>query len=142
METEPKIIEAYIATGKAKLIYRHLLQLGEGTTRTAEASECAADQGKFWEMRNLLYERQSDLYATNNLEGALIVFARELSLDEDPFNSCMSSRKHLEAVRADYLDAQAAGVRSRPTIDINGVRIVGAQPFEVFQRTIDKALAP
>jgi protein-disulfide isomerase len=140
VETEPKIIESYIATGKVKLVYRHLLQLGAESIRTAEASECAADQGAFWPMHNMLYARQNEVYATSDLDTTLVGFAGDLRLDTKAFGDCMQSRKHLDAVQADYKAAQAEGIRSRPVFEINGDQLVGALPFNAFQRRIDAAL--
>ena len=141
METEPQIIATYIATGKVKLVYRHLLQLGEGSVRTAEASECAGDQGQFWPMHDLLYARQDAVYGATDLDSTLVGFAKELQLDTTTFGDCLRTRKHLAAVQADDRAAQTAGISGRPAFDINGTRIVGAQPFRTFQRVIDAALA-
>jgi protein-disulfide isomerase len=141
VETEPKIIETYIATGKVKLVYRHLLQLGEGSVRTAEASECAADQGAFWPMHNTLYARQGDVGGSADLDTTLVGFAQDLRLDTAAFGDCMKTHKYLSAVRADYQAAQAAGVQFRPVFDINGTRLIGALSFEVFQKQLDAALA-
>ena len=140
METEPQLIEQYIATGKVKLIYRHLLQLGDGSVRTAEASECAADQSKFWQMRATLYAKQNLVYAADNLDTTLTGFARELGLDTNTFDSCMQSHTHLQFVQDDYNAAKRDGVQYRPVFDINGTRITGAQPVAVFQQQIVAAL--
>ena len=141
METEPKIVETYIATGKVKLVYRHLLQLGDRSVRTAEASECAADQGAFWSMRNALYARQKDIYEATDLDATLVGFANDLRLNTAAFGDCMKTHKYLSAVRADYQAAQAAGVQFRPVFDINETRLVGALPFGAFQKQLDAALA-
>ena len=140
METEPKITQTYIVQGKVKLIYRHLLQLGEGSVRTAEASECAADQGKFWPMHDMLYTRQSEVYASTDLDATLAGFASDLGLDGESFGSCMSAHKHLQFVQNDYKAAQAAGVQFRPVFDIGATRLTGALPFTTFQKQIDAAL--
>jgi protein-disulfide isomerase len=141
VETEPRIIAEYITTGKARLIYRHLTQIGEGSVVTAEASECAADQGKFWPMRDALYSRQDEVYAASDLAATLAGFAQALGLDITTFADCLQTRKHLEAVQADHRAATEAGVRSRPVFDIRpgDQRFVGAQPFGVFQRLLDAA---
>jgi protein-disulfide isomerase len=141
VETEPKIVEQYIATGKVRLVYRHLLQLGEESMRLAEGSECAADQGKFWEMRRAIYEGQADIYGSSSVDAALAVFAQDLKLDTGAYNECMVSRKHQAAIQADFEAAQAEGIRSRPVFDINGTRMLGARPFGDFQSAIDAALA-
>lgn len=140
METEPQIVKTYIATGKVKLVYRHLLQLGAGSVRTAEASECASDQNAFWPMHGMLYARQDAVYAAADLDATLTQFAQDLSLDTTTFADCMQSHKHLDAVQADYQAAQRDGVRFRPSFDINGARLTGALPFSTFQQQIDAAL--
>lgn len=140
METEPQIIDSYIAAGSVKLIYRHLLQLGEGSVRTAEASECAADQGKFWPMHNMLYTRQREVYNTGDLDATLAGFAKDLGLDTASFGECMQSNKQLAFVQEDFAAAKREGVQFRPVFDINGMRITGAQPFSVFKQQIEAAL--
>ena len=140
METEPKIIQAYIAPGTVKLIYRHLLQLGDGSVRTAEASECAADQSQFWPMHDMLYRRQSDVYASTDLVATLAGFASDLGMDAGVFSSCMSTHKHLQFVQDDYKAAQDAGIQFRPVFDIGSTRLTGALPFTTFQRQIAAAL--
>ena len=140
METEPLIVRDYIATGKVKLIYRHLLQLGAGSVRTAEASECAADQGAFWPMHNALYARQSEVYGATDLDATLAGFAGDLGLDAATFGECMRTNKHLQFVQDDYRAAQAAGVQNRPVFEIGGARLTGALPFQTFQTRIDAAL--
>jgi protein-disulfide isomerase len=144
VETEPTIIAEYITTGKAKLVYRHLMQIGEESVVTAEASECAADQGKFWPMRQALYVRQDEVYAAADLSATLAGFAQDLGLDTAPFKDCMQTHKHLNAVEADYKAATADGVRSRPVFDIapNGKRLIGAQPLPVFRQLLDAASGP
>jgi protein-disulfide isomerase len=141
VETEPKITEEYIASGKVKLIYRHLLQIGDSSVRTAEASECAADQGAFWQMHNMLYARQDEVYAAGDLDTTLVGFAGDLGLDTGAFGECMQSNKHLQFVQDDFRAAQAEGVQSRPVFDIAGTRLVGSLPFATFQKQIEAALA-
>jgi protein-disulfide isomerase len=140
VETEPKITETYIATGKVKLMYRHLLQLGDGSVRTAEASECAAEQSKFWPMHDMLYARQSEVYRASDLDATLAGFAKDLSLDAAAFGDCMATNETLKAVQDDYQAAQDEGVQFRPVFDIGGTRLTGALPFATFQKQIDAAL--
>jgi protein-disulfide isomerase len=143
VETEPKIIASYVTAGKVKLVYRHLMQIGAGSVRTAEASECAADQGQFWPMHDTLYARQDEVFSATDLDATLVGFAHDLRLDTAAFKDCMQNHKHLSAVQADYQSSLDAGIRSRPVFDFNvgGRRLVGAQPFSVFQKLIDAALA-
>jgi len=140
VETEPKIVQEYIAPGTVKLIYRHLLQLGDGSVRTAEASECAADQSQFWPMHDMLYRRQSEVYASADLDATLAGFARDLGMEAETFSSCMATHKHLQFVQDDYKAAQDAGVKLRPVFDIGDARLTGALPYATFQRQIAAAM--
>jgi protein-disulfide isomerase len=135
VETEPQIIDAYVRTGKVRLVYRHLVQLGDDSQATAEGSECAAEQGKFWEMRDALYRGQSDVYS--DAQAAMTTFATSLGLDMAQFNSCLSSGEQRQMVNDDYAAAQREGVRSRPEFRLNGERLVGALPFRDFQQRIE-----
>ncbi len=141
MEVEPQIIEKYVASGQVKIVYRHLLQLGQDSERAAEASECAGEQGKFWEMRSALYNGQGDLFSSGSLDGALAVFAKDLVADEPAFQACLQNGTFRDAVNADFRTAQSEGVQSRPVFDINGTRVVGSQPLASFVSVIDAALA-
>jgi protein-disulfide isomerase len=140
VETEPQIIQDYIAAGTVKLVYRHLLQLGDDSVRTAEASECAADQGQFWPMHNALYARQREVYAAGDLDSTLSGFAADLGMDTGAFGECMSTNKHLQFVQDDYSAAQREGVQSRPVFDIGGARLIGSLPYATFQNRLDTAL--
>lgn len=114
------------------------MQLGEGSARLAEASECAGEQGRFWEMRELIYRGQSELFGATTF-AAIQPLVAELGLDEARFQQCFDSRQYRQQVEDDYTAAQREGVRGRPVSDINGTRIVGAQPFARFQPAIDAA---
>jgi protein-disulfide isomerase len=102
----------------------------------AEAANCAGDQGRYWEYHDLLFGMQYDL----GLE-AYKKYASELGLDVDEFTQCLDDRKYQQEVEADLNYAANLGVRSTPTFFINGIPLVGAQPFEVFQEVITKELA-
>lgn len=141
METEPKIIADYIASGKVRLIYRHLVQLGAGSQVSAEASECAGEQGKFWQMHNKLYAEQSRLYNQGSEAAATYAaIAQEIGLDGGKLQSCIEQGTFRAQVEKDYAAAQAEGVSQRPVFDINGTRLIGAQPYSQFQAAIEAAL--
>lgn len=106
----------------------------------AEASECAADQGAFWEYHDILYERHGGenrgAFSHDNLKR----FAAELGLDTDAFNECLDSGKYTSLVRNETGLGQSMGVRSTPTFLLNGQPLLGALPFESFQQAIEAAL--
>lgn len=102
----------------------------------AESSECAAEQGKFWEYNDALFENQSQLSELYYPQLAL-----DLGLNVDSFNECVSSRKYKDKVEKDYQLGFQLGVRGTPASFINGELLVGAIPYSSLQLVIEKALA-
>ena len=136
--TEPQIIERYIKTGRARLVYRHLLQLGEGSRVLAEVAECAGAQGKFWPMRELIYRRQDQVGDGTDPDGVLAL-VQAVGLDEPAYYQCMTDHRFRPQISNDYAASQREGIVNRPTMLVNGVPIVGDQPFAVFAKAIDAA---
>jgi len=118
-------------------VYKHfpLDQLHPVARKAAEASECAAEQDKFWEYADLLYENQSDITTAG-----LSDMAQQLGLDTAVFDSCLDSGKYAGKVEADYQEGIQAGVRGTPGNFINGQVLAGAQPFENIKSMIDSIL--
>jgi len=119
--------------------YWHFAFLSPGSFLSAEASECAADQDAFWEFHDLIFERQAEekLQLDND---TLVSLADELSLDTDEFTQCLESGKYTDYVRQQTDLGRQIGVQSTPAFLINGVAIIGAQPFENFKQVIDEQL--
>lgn len=141
-ETLPQIKKDYLDTGKAKLYYRHYQFLGPASVTAGNAAECANEQGKFWEFHDYLYNNQPDesdtsLYVTDKLTN----IAGTLGMNTGQFQSCLDSKKYDKNVSSDLADGQKAGVTGTPTVFINGISIVGAQPFSAFKTIIDQELA-
>ena len=87
----------------------------------ASAAECAADQGRFWDYHDILFENQSALD-----RDAFFRFARELTLDIATFRACLDAPETLARIRRDVAQGSTHDVRSTPTLFINGRRIEGA----------------
>ncbi len=102
----------------------------------AESSRCAAEQEKFWEYHDLLFQNPDKL----NRNG-LLDLARNLNLDEKQFDSCLSSGKYRAQVERDLQDGIRAGVLGTPGIFINGILMSGAQPQAAFESVIEAELA-
>jgi len=135
-QTFPQLKENYIKTGKVKLAFRHLpLSFHQYAQKTAEASECANEQGKFWEYHDTVFNNQDQLSDT-----ILSTWAGEIGLDVKKFDDCLESGKYKEKVQADSNDAGSYGVSGTPSFFINGKLLVGAQPYEAFQQVIDAEL--
>ena len=139
-ETKPQIDEQYMQKGKVRFAYFNFAFLGPESNWAAEAAECAADQDKFWEYHDKLYDSQSGenqgAFSKDNLKQ----FAEELGLDTSAFNECLDSGKYAQLIQDESSLASSIGVRSTPTFLINGQAVVGAQPYEIFQQTIDSLL--
>jgi protein-disulfide isomerase len=120
--------------------YWHFAFLGQESVDAAMASECAGDQDRFWEFHELLFNSQNGenqgAFTNENLKA----FAVKLGLNADTFNQCLDSGKYLERVQTQTQAAQQLGVRSTPTFAINGQGLVGAQPFDAFQKVIEDKL--
>ena len=124
-----------------RLGYWHVAFLGEESQWAAEASECAADQDKFWEYHDKLFASQNGENQGAFNKDNLKQFAADLKLDTAAFNECLDSGKYTQAVQEQTGVANQLGVRSTPAFIINGVPVLGAQPFEAFQQVIEEALA-
>ncbi|PJA90220.1 MAG: hypothetical protein CO137_00830 [Candidatus Magasanikbacteria bacterium CG_4_9_14_3_um_filter_32_9] len=127
-------------------VYRHfpLDSLHSQARAEANASECAGEQGKFWEFIDLIIEVTP---SNNGLNLAKIPdYAKQVGVkDINKFNECVSSNKYASAVNDDFLDGQRAGVRGTPysvIIGPNGemVPVSGAQPYSVLEQAINSFL--
>lgn len=130
-ETLPQLQARY--GEKIRFVYRDYPILGG--SEPAIASNCAHDQGKFWEFHNLLFAnhqaRSRDMY---------ISFADELGLDSDAFATCLDDQAKVEEMTLDYIDGQTLGIQGTPRFYINSKVISGAQPFDTFALVIDSEL--
>lgn len=136
-ETLPRIEERYIRTGKVRFVYRHLAMLGPMSVQAAEAAECAHAQGKFWPYHDRLFETAGPFAFTM---ARLKEYARDVGLDGEDFDRCLMAGTFRQKVRNETMVGQFIGARGTPTFLINGKLLVGAQPFEVFERGIDQEL--
>ena len=138
-QTLPQILEAYPT--QVKFVYRDFPIFGEDSFRAAMATQCANDQGKFWEMHNRLFEREVNQEQTPLSEDGLVAMASTLGLDTSTFSECLSSQRYYDEVVADYQAAADYGLRGTPGFVIDGVvYTIGAQPFEVFDQIIQAEL--
>ena len=137
VDTLPKLKEVYIDTGKARFIYRHFAILGKHSEQAALASECAAEQGKFWEYHDQLFKNQGGLAFT---EAKLKQYARDIGLNVGAFGTCLGTGKYKENVERETAAATNLGGRGTPFFVVNQRLLVGAQPYSVFQKMIDEEL--
>ena len=136
-QTFDQIKKEYIDTGKVKFVFRDfpLNSIHPYAQKASEASECADEQGKFWEYHDKLFENQGALTVDN-----LKKYASDLSLDTKKFNDCLDSGKMTAEVNKDTQDAQASGGSGTPYFLVGNKPVSGAQPFANFKAAIDAQL--
>lgn len=151
-ETFFQIKKEYIDTGKVKFVYRDFpLSFHPAAQPSAAAGECAFEQGKFWEMHDKIFEEQEKLgqgtvqFTSDDLKS----WAKQAGLESAKFDGCLDSGEYGDEVNKDSLDGQAAGVSGTPTFfigkssedgEIDGTKLVGAQPFSALKAAIDAQL--
>ena len=144
--TRDTLIDNYIETGKAKLVFVDLPFLGRDSPKAAQASYCAEDQGQYWEYHTMLYTFQDGHPDSGWADrDRLNSFAFSLDMNIDEFNDCMDSSKYKNRVNANYDEAVKNGVQSTPTFiiiseDGKKEQFSGAQPYSVFSATIESML--
>lgn len=139
-EVLPPLVQEYVDSGRVTLVYKHSAFLGQESTWAAVASECAADQGKFWDYHDLLFSRQAGENQGAFNKDKLLGFAKKLELDMAKFEPCLTNDQTLARVQADVQEGQRAGVTGTPTFFINGQKMAGAQPYEQFRAVIEPLL--
>jgi len=127
------------------IVYRHFpLSFHQNAQISAEASECAGEQNKFWEMHDVLFEKgQSDGTGLNKAD--LKQYAKDLKLNTIKFNDCLDTNKYKGEVTEDYSSGTSAGISGTPgTVMIapDGAQrlISGAVPYEQIKSLIDSVL--
>ena len=144
--TRDTLIDNYIETGKAKLIFVDLPFLGRDSPKAAQASYCAEDQEKYWEYHTILYTFQDGHPDSGWADrDRLNSFAFTLNMNMDEFNECMDSSKYKIRVKANYNEAVKNDANSTPTFiiisqDGKTEKFSGAQPYSVFAATIESML--
>jgi protein-disulfide isomerase len=101
----------------------------------AEAAQCAADQGQFWQYHDLLFSRQ-----VSGSGWDFAALAEELKLDAATFISCLDTGRYREEVSKDLQDGLKLSISSTPTFFVNGRPLVGAHPLADFKALIDPLL--
>jgi protein-disulfide isomerase len=146
-DTFPRIDAEYIKTGRIKYLFRDLpAPEHKNALAAAQAARCAGEQGKFWEMHDLLFASQVALAPAD-----IQAFAQILGLDLDRFNECLASNKYAEAIRRSAAGAERSGVYGTPAFligtmsdDGNIIRatkvLVGGESFEVMKAALDEVL--
>jgi protein-disulfide isomerase len=139
----PLIRRAFVDTGRLRYVVRDFpLPIHRNGVMAARAARCAAEDGRFWEMREILMKGEA-------LNAEVIVEnGAAAGFDEERLRSCILSTRHDTAIAQDVREAQAAGVRSTPTFvlgtgdgaTVTGTRFAGLQPYEAYAARIRAGL--
>lgn len=144
----PLIRRDFVDVGRVSYVFRHLAlnDIHPSAFKAAEASECARDQGKFWEMHDQLFSHQSALGAPD-----LITYAEALRLDLREFRPCLVDDKKAPRIKKDMDEAKALGLTGTPTFLIGrrtrdgearvDKRVAGSFPVEILRSALEGALA-
>lgn len=121
-----------------RLVYRDfpLYSIHSEAGPAAAAANCAGEQNNYWEFHELLFTGGMELGRDTYLK-----YAGSLDLNLTSFEQCLDDNRYEAEVTADYEYALGLGIQSTPTFFVNGIALVGAQPFEVFQEVIELELA-
>jgi protein-disulfide isomerase len=138
-ETFGAIDSEYIRTGKVRWIFINLPipDIHPNAIAAAEFAVCAATEGKFWPVHDMLYSLQPDWENLKNPAPFFQSKIAKLGLKSDEMNSCLQSGRGSSMVKDDVAGAQKSGVRSTPSFYIEGGIMEGAQPTAVFRHILD-----
>ncbi|MDP3994420.1 MAG: DsbA family protein [bacterium] len=135
-DTFPQIKKDYIDTGKIYYVFHNYpLLTHQYSQKASEATLCAGEQGKFWEMHDQIFTNQQKI-AVSDLKN----YAQTLELKTNDFNSCLDSGKEAGAVNKDKELGDKLGVSGTPTFFVNGRLVSGALPFSSFKVILDEEL--
>ena len=133
-----QIRDEYEGTGKVHFEFKQFRLGDQSTTDAANASECAADQGRFWDYHDLLFSQQG-VSADPFTRSALKQYAAQLGLDTARFNRCVDDSQHLEKVYRDTQEGQKQGVTGTPAFFINGEKVPGYISYDALKGKIEAA---
>jgi protein-disulfide isomerase len=145
----PDLEKDYIESGQLKYVMREnpIQSIHSRAMAASQAGLCAHDQGKYWEMHNLMFDNQKELDVDN-----LKAFAVTLGLDSSAFDACLDDKKYEKQVNDDLAQGASLGVRGTPAFvlgitdpdDPNKVHVTqfinGAKSLGEFKSTIDRLL--
>jgi protein-disulfide isomerase len=142
LQIQPQVEKAYVATGKAKLVFYDypLVSIHAGSFIAARAARCANDQDRFWQFHSELYRKQNDWVAKANPISAFVGYAKSLGMDGGAFQHCLESDRHADVVTADMRLAQQLGLNSTPTIMVGLAKGMPRRLGEDFSFKAVKAL--
>jgi protein-disulfide isomerase len=141
--TFSELKKKYIDTGKLRFFSRDMpLDFHPNALRAAQAGRCAIEQGKFWQLRDVMGANPDKLDIEH-----LVGFAAELKMDTNAFRACVTSEKYKKDVMSDVTEAMKIGASGTPTFvvgkttpeGVDGEVVVGAMPLGMFEEKLKAA---
>jgi protein-disulfide isomerase len=142
--TEPDVRARLVNTGQVRMRFMdYPLPMHKNTWDASLAASCANEQGKFWEMHDLIFQTQDrwNGEATGRPRGVLGDLAKSLGLDMKKYESCMDTEKYRANIQANQAEGERRQVSQTPTFIIGSQMIPGALPFDAFKKLVDAELA-
>ena len=142
-ETFPELERRYIRTGKVRWVFINfpLTSVHPHAAPAAELAMCAAKQGEFWRVHDLLFQYQEAWAPLKEAGPFFVSLADSAGLSKKSLLSCLQAPETRKAVQADAEGAARSGATSTPTFYIEGGMMAGAAPLEVFRRALDSIYA-
>lgn len=136
VSTVKQVLEEY--PGRVRWIFRHfpVFESHPNAPALHLVSIAAGEQGRFWEMHDLLFEKRDHVTRDD-----ILGYARQLHLDMKRFQEALGNRELITRIETDYNEAVDRGVRATPTFFINGRKVEGAIPYPLFKQEVERALA-
>jgi protein-disulfide isomerase len=141
-ETFPLLEREYVATGKVRMIFVNFpLPMHPNAGPAAELAMCAARQGKFWQIHDLLFRNQEHWEGMREPGTYFLGLADSAGVDRDQVTQCLQAGATRELVRSDAEGSYRSGATSTPTFYIERGLLVGAQPVATFRAVLDSIIA-
>jgi len=145
-DTSPQIEASYVESGKVSFAYKHFTVVGPDSKPAAMASQCANDQGMFWDFHDELFNNQGNANSGWVNRDSIKRVAENIGLDMESFDSCFNSNKYQTLVENDLNLAKQLKFTGTPSFLIlkndgsKPIALTGAYPFETFQKIFDEEL--
>jgi protein-disulfide isomerase len=142
VETLPELKKRFVDSGRLRIYSRDMpLSFHSNAFKAAVAARCAGEQGRFWELRDVMVANASNLAPDN-----IVKFAQALNINIEPFKQCLNSTKYDSAIQGDTAEAGKIGIEGTPSFvlgrstpgGVEGIVVVGAQPLAKFLLEIEK----
>lgn len=127
-------------SSSAAIVYRHFpLAYHPNSTKAAQAAEAAAKQGKFWEMNDLLFDKQKEWETSIKADEIFQKYAQSLKLNIEDFKKDYATEETSKKIQNDFISGTSYSVNATPTFFLNGKKLENIQTLEDFEREMNKS---